>query len=70
MSELFGDNLTMIQGLPNRSGCARRGNIVQYMRSPIFSTADPFTGLSKEELIALTDHMTSRQRQLLGCAAL
>ena len=64
------DQTTWHTGLPNRSGCPRRGNIVQYMRSPIFSTADAFTGLSKEDLDVLAPHMSERQKQLLGCAAL
>ena len=60
------EQTTWHTGLPNRSRCARRGNIVQYMRTPVFSTADAFTGLTSEELEVLGPRMTARQRQLLG----
>ena len=62
------EQTTWHTGLPNRSRCARRGNIVQYMRTPVFSTADAFTGLTREELAVLEPRMTARQRQLLGLA--
>ncbi len=38
------------------------------MRTPVFSTADAFTGLTSEELEVLGPRMTARQRQLLGLA--